>query len=117
MAALSAAPVAEAEKMVNGVQSGIACFFGVSSADDVLVNAEQDDPKLTAAHASLPFGSRVRVTNLANGRSASVIVTDRIPSEGDRIISVSRRAAERLGFVNAGTTRVKLELLQEASRM
>jgi rare lipoprotein A len=70
-----------------------------------------------AAHPTLPFGSRVEVTNLLNGRSVVVTIGDRIPADGDRIISVSRRAAEQLGFVNAGTTRVKVELLHNDSRM
>ena len=113
MTASSDLPLA---KMVDNIQSGIACFYGAKTPDAGVANPEQDDPKLTAAHAFLPFGSQVQVTNLANGRSIKVMVTDRIP-EGERIISISRRAAERLGFVNAGTARVKLELLSETSRM
>lgn len=102
-------------KMVEGIQSGIACFYGVKQTDVAIVKSELSDQELRAAHASLPLGSRVQVTNTANGRSVKVTITDRIASDVDRIISVSRPAAERLGFVSAGTAPVKLELLREAS--
>jgi rare lipoprotein A len=70
-----------------------------------------DENELTAAHRTLPFGTRVRVTNLENDRSVVVTVTDRGPSSHHRVIDVSRHAAEMLGFVDAGTTRVRLEVL------
>lgn len=63
-----------------------------------------------AAHRTLPFGSRVRVTNLANNRSVIVTVTDRGPFIGGREIDVSARAARALGFRSAGVARVKIEL-------
>ena len=67
---------------------------------------------LTAAHRELPFGSRVRVTNLANKRSVVVRVNDRGPHGGGRIIDVSRKAAEQLGMLRSGTARVQLTLEQ-----
>ncbi len=66
---------------------------------------------LTAAHPSLPFGTRVRVTNLDNGRSVILRINDRGPFVKRRIIDVSRRAAEELGFVRKGTTRVRVEVI------
>lgn len=63
---------------------------------------------LTAAHPSLPFGSRIRVTNLKNGRSVVLTVTDRGPFTGGRIVDVSRRAAQKLDFVNAGLAPVRV---------
>ena len=66
---------------------------------------------MTAAHRTLPFGSRVRVTNLSNKRSAVVTVNDRGPFTGGRIIDVSEGAANALGFRHAGVARVKVETL------
>ena len=70
-----------------------------------------DERDLTAAHRSLPFGTRVRVTNLGNGRTVVVTITDRGPFARGRILDVSYRAARDLDFVRAGTARVRLEVL------
>ncbi len=66
----------------------------------------------TAAHPTLPLGTQVRVTNLANHRSIVLTVNDRGPFAKGRIIDVSRRAAQRLGFRRAGTARVRVEVIQ-----
>lgn len=66
---------------------------------------------LTAAHRTLPFGSKVRVTNPANGRSVVVRINDRGPFTRGRTIDVSRAAAERLGLIARGHGRVELALL------
>lgn len=68
----------------------------------------------TAAHRTLPLGTQVRVTNLANHRSVVLTINDRGPFARGRIIDVSRRAAERLGFRRAGTARVRVEVVQTA---
>ena len=68
----------------------------------------------TAAHPTLPLGTQVRVTNLANHRSVVLTVNDRGPFAKGRNIDVSRRAAEHLGFRRAGTTRVRVEVVQTA---
>ena len=65
---------------------------------------------LTAAHPTLPFDTRVTVTNLKNGRSVVLAVTDRGPFIRGRIIDVSRRAAELLGLVRQGTARVRVRV-------
>jgi len=70
-----------------------------------------DETRLTAAHRTLPFGTRVRVTNLDNGRSVVVTIVDRGPFTRGRVIDVSRRAARKLGFLRDGTARVTLEVL------
>lgn len=67
---------------------------------------------LTAAHRNLPFGSRLRVTNLANGRSVVVRVNDRGPFARRHALDVSRAAAERLGILAQGHAQVRLDLLQ-----
>lgn len=70
-----------------------------------------DENDLTAAHRTLPFGTRVRVTNVENDRSVVVTVNDRGPHNHRRVIDLSRHAAELLGFVEKGTARVLLEVL------
>jgi rare lipoprotein A len=69
---------------------------------------------LTAAHRSLPFGTRLRVTNLANGRSVEVRVNDRGPFHRRRILDLSRSAAERLGMVRRGHAQVRVDVLAGA---
>jgi rare lipoprotein A len=66
---------------------------------------------LIAAHRTLPIGSHVRVFNLANGRATTVVIVDRGPFIPSRIIDVSIRAADVLGFRHEGVTRVKLEVV------
>ena len=67
--------------------------------------------KLTAAHRTLPFGTRVRVTNLGNGKTVVVTITDRGPFRRNRVIDVSERAARELDFVRAGTARVRIDIV------
>lgn len=67
-----------------------------------------DQQELTAAHRTLPFGTRVRVTHLGNGRETVVRINDRGPFRRGRIIDLSRRAAEELGMVRSGTAPVRL---------
>jgi rare lipoprotein A (peptidoglycan hydrolase) len=66
--------------------------------------------RLTAAHRSLPLGSRVRVTNLENGRSTVVRINDRGPFYGDRVIDLSHAAAREIGMIGPGSARVELRL-------
>ena len=64
---------------------------------------------MTAAHRTLPFGTRLKVTNLVNGKTAIVRVNDRGPYSHGRLIDLSQSAAEVLGFIDRGTTRVRIE--------
>lgn len=66
---------------------------------------------MTAAHRTLPLGTMVKVTNTANSRSVVVRINDRGPYARKRILDVSRAAARELQMINAGTARVKLEVL------
>lgn len=66
---------------------------------------------LTAAHRTLPFGTRVRVTNRSNGRSVVVIINDRGPFVGGRVIDLSRAAAQAISMTGAGVAPVSLEVL------
>lgn len=74
-----------------------------------------DQRKLTAAHKTLPLGSKAIVTNLKNGNSVEVEINDRGPYVGGRIIDVSYAAAKQLGFDKSGTAPVQVELLQEGT--
>jgi rare lipoprotein A len=69
---------------------------------------------LTAAHRELPFGTKVKLTNVGNQKSVVVRVNDRGPFVKSREISVTRLAAQRLGFTKAGTTQVTMEVLGAA---
>ena len=74
-------------------------------------NGEQFKPsELTAAHRTLPFGTRLRVTNVATGRSVAVRVNDRGPFVPGRVVDVSHSAAAALGMVDRGITKVKIEV-------
>ncbi len=66
---------------------------------------------LTAAHRTLPFGTRVRVTNEATDESVVVRINDRGPHARSRVIDLSKEAAEDIGLVSTGVGRVKLEVL------
>jgi rare lipoprotein A len=90
-------------------QVGLASWYGGSLHGRRTASGERfDQEALTAAHRSLPLGRRVRVTNLENGRSVIITVTDRGPFVRGRIIDLSRGAARRLGFLRAGTARVRV---------
>jgi rare lipoprotein A len=67
--------------------------------------------KMTAACNVLPLGTWIRVTNLRNGRSVVVKVNDRLHEKMKRVVDLSRSAAEKLGFIRSGLTRVKVEVL------
>jgi len=86
-------------------QSGIASVYSTESGSRTASGARLDPGALTAAHRSLPFGSRVRVTNSSNGRSIIVTVNDRGPFVRGRIIDLTPAAARALGFsTNARVT-------------
>ena len=92
----------------SGGSYGLASFYGHQSrtASGEKFNAGE----LTAAHRTLPFGTRVRVTNVATGQSVSVRINDRGPFIAGRVVDVSLSAAEVLGMVDRGITKVKLEV-------
>ena len=74
-----------------------------------------DEGALTAAHRTLPFGTRVQVTNLENDRSVVVRINDRGPHRRGRVLDVSRRVARELGFLGEGIANVRLEVLEEST--
>lgn len=99
------------------VETGIASWYGPSFHGKRTANGEiYNQHDLTAAHRTLQMPSLVRVTNLENGKSVVVRINDRGPFKRGRVIDVSRKAAELLGFIGNGTARVKLEVLEKESR-
>jgi rare lipoprotein A len=88
-------------------QLGHASWYSLPA--NTTANGEQMDPdELTAAHRSLPFGTRVLVENLSNGRSVVVRINDRGPFIGGRIIDLSKAAAASIGMIDAGTAKVRV---------
>lgn len=98
-------------------ETGIASWYGPNFHGKVTANGEvYNQYDLTAAHRTLPMPSMVRVTNLENGRSIAVRVNDRGPFKNGRIIDLSTRAAQLLGFQQVGTAKVMVEILEPESR-
>ncbi len=95
----------------RGTEVGVASWYGPGFAGRQTASGEPYDPRrLTAAHPTLPLGTRVRVTDLETGRSVIVRINDRGPFVAGRVIDLSRAAAERLGMVERGTARVEITL-------
>lgn len=99
---------------ITDLGTGIASYYGRRFAGHPTASGEIFDPtKLTAAHRTLPFGSLVRVTNPANGRSVVVRINDRGPFEPGRTIDLSRAAAKKVGLIRPGSGKVDLALLDK----
>src|SRR5881397_2557051 len=102
--------------ITNGVQVGVASWYGPGFHGNRTANGEiYDQYELTAAHPSLPLGTRVMVTNLENGRAVQVRINDRGPFVGGRAIDLSYAAARTIGMVGPGTVRVRVEVLGPAT--
>jgi rare lipoprotein A len=109
--ATRSAPPADGEELRL---EGVASYYADEFDGRPTSNGETYDMHaLTAAHRTLPFNTRVRVTNLSNGRSVVVRINDRGPFVSDRIIDLSYRAAEELSMVGPGTARVRIEIVPE----
>jgi rare lipoprotein A len=89
---------------------GVASFY--TEGTQTASGEKFDTHDLTAAHPTLPFGTRLRVTNVATGRSVTVRVNDRGPYVPGRIVDVSYSAADALGMVGKGVANVKLDVVQ-----
>jgi peptidoglycan lytic transglycosylase len=90
---------------------GLASFYGDGSRT---ASGERFNPRdMTAAHRDLPFGTRVRVTELASGKSVTVRINDRGPFVPGRIVDVSQSAAEKLGMIGRGVAKVKLDVVTD----
>jgi len=99
-------------------ETGIASWYGPDFHGKSTANGEvYDQNALTAAHKTLPMPTLVRVTNLENGRSIEVRINDRGPFVNNRIIDLTRRGAQLLGFEAQGTARVRVQVMKEDSIM
>jgi rare lipoprotein A len=93
----------------SGGETGVASYYWQPQA---LASGGRFNPDaMTAAHKTLPFGTRVRVIRLDNGNSVDVVINDRGPYIAGRIIDLSRRAAQDIGMTGSGITRVRVAIL------
>ena len=94
-------------------QIGIASYYGKKFHKKRTANGEIFNMyKVSAAHKSYPLGTKVRVTNLENGKSIKLVINDRGPFVKGRIIDLSYKAARKLDFVNQGTTKVRIDVIR-----
>jgi peptidoglycan lytic transglycosylase len=109
-------PPTPSERSPSVVETGVASWYGRQHHGKKTASGEPYDmTEMTAAHRSLPLGTRVRVTNLANERSVVVRVNDRGPFVDGRLIDVSHAAARALGALGAGVFKVRLEVLEDTA--
>lgn len=102
-------PEASEEK----IEEGVASWYGPNFHGKLTANGEKYDMHgITAAHRTLPFNSVVRVNNLDNGKSVDVRINDRGPYAKDRIIDLSKKAAQEVDMIDKGTANVELLLLE-----
>lgn len=106
-----------ADESVRFITHGTASWYGPDFHGLLTANGETYNMNaLTAAHRTLPFNTVVRVKNIDNGKSVVVRINDRGPYVGDRVIDLSRKAAEEINMIGSGTAPVRLYLVQEGDR-
>jgi rare lipoprotein A (peptidoglycan hydrolase) len=111
-AVLAEAVPGEVDLTLAAEQVGLASWYGADFQGKPTASGQIfDEEKLTAAHRTLPLRSRVRVTNLENGRSVEVRINDRGPYVQGRVLDLSTRAAKALGMHKEGLALVRIELL------
>lgn len=99
--------------VIGGTQEGVASWYGPGFHGKKTANGEIfDQHEMTAAHPSLPLGTRVLVTNLSNGRAVEVRINDRGPFVGRRVIDLSYAAASAIDMIGPGTARVRIGVIQ-----
>ena len=95
----------------QAAEEGVANFYSDKFEGKKTASGEIYDGKgLTAAHKKLPYGTKVKVTNVGNGKSVVVTVNDRMAANNPAVIDVTKRAAEELGFDKSGKAKVKVEV-------
>ena len=105
-------PKAGVAQPVGHTESGMASFYGNEFQSRKTANGERfDQAKPTAAHRTLPFGTRLKVTNTQNGKSVVVRVNDRGPFAKGRILDLSSSAFKSIGNVNVGVVPVRIEII------
>jgi rare lipoprotein A len=110
-------PLISSAKVVGDTQVGIASYYGGKFHGRKTANGERFDMNaLTAAHKTLPLGTKVRVTHVKTGRSVVVRINDRGPFVKGRVIDLSRRAARELGMIQRGVAKVRVEVISRPGR-
>jgi rare lipoprotein A len=100
------------------VEYGVASYYANKFNGRLTASGEiYSSKKFTAAHNSLPFGTRIRVTNMRNKRSVIVKVNDRLHYKNKRLVDLSAVAAKKLGYTGRGLAKVKVEVLDAASSL
>ena len=114
-AAPTAAPAATASAGAGAAESGKIAWYGHKFAGRKTASGQAFNPEaLTMAHKTLPFGTKVKITNPKNNKSVIVRVNDRGPTQADRIGDVSYAAARKLGMVNSGVIDAELSVVTAA---
>jgi len=117
LAILVSTPLIVSAKVVGDAQVGIASYYGGKFHGRKTANGERFDMNaLTAAHKTLPLGTKVRVTHVRTGKSVVVRINDRGPYVKGRVIDLSRRAARELGMIHSGVAKVRVEVLSRPAR-
>ena len=116
LATLAFSPLTSIAGEPSFKQKGVASYYadrfhGRKTASGV----RYDKTALTAAHKSLPLGTKVRVTNLKNGETVEVEINDRGPHVKGRVVDLSKAAARELGMMNAGLVKVQVEIVEAAN--
>ena len=107
------APPKPPKTLVVSTSTGEASWYGPGFFGNRTANGEVFRPgTMTAAHRTLPFGTKVKVTNLRNGKETIVRINDRGPFSGHRVIDIAHGAAQHLGLVSSGIAQVRLEVLR-----
>jgi len=114
--ASAAAPAsAPASAVAAATESGKLAWYGKKFAGRTTASGERYNPEaMTMAHKTLPFGTRVKVTNPKNGKSVTLRVNDRGPTQADRVGDVSMAAARQLGMINMGVIDAELSVVGTA---
>jgi len=106
---------ANEKRITPTIETGVASYYHRRFQGRVTASGEKYDTlKMTAAHNTLPFGTRIKVTNLRNKRSVIVRINDRLHHKNKRLVDLSLAGARKLGYVNRGLTKVKVEVLKDA---
>jgi len=94
------------------VETGLASFYSDSLQGKMTASGEAyDKMKMTAAHRSLAFKTKIKVTNLENKKTVIVVINDRGPFVEGRILDLSRAAAKKLGFIDKGVVKIKMTVI------
>ena len=109
---LASAPVFAAGKPASGQFSGVAAYYDKNYHGRTAAGDQYDPEKLTAAHRTLPFGTRLKVTDRKTGRSVEVVVNDRGPFTRGRVLDLSLAAAKELRILGRGLAHVTASVAQ-----